>query len=86
MHWKFTVCLVCIFGVLKKFRPGSPFMAAFLESAEFKNFTNQQVNSEIYPYWTYANLISMVIGMNLLNLIFLTNLKILLIILNLFIN
>ncbi|KAL3124275.1 hypothetical protein niasHT_006663 [Heterodera trifolii] len=60
MHWKIIVALACSFGIIKKFRPGTPFLTPFLESEEFKNFTNAQVNSEIYTYWTYSNLLAMV--------------------------
>ncbi|KAL3076140.1 hypothetical protein niasHS_013687 [Heterodera schachtii] len=60
MHWKIIVALACSFGIIKKFRPGTPFLTPFLESEEFKNFTNAQVNSEIYTYWTYSNLFAMV--------------------------
>ncbi|KAI1713308.1 reduced folate carrier domain-containing protein [Ditylenchus destructor] len=68
MNLKWTVALICIYGVLKKFRPGIPFLTPYLESVDYKNFTNEQLYGEIYPYWTYSNLIS------LLPLFFLTDL------------
>ncbi|KAI1705472.1 reduced folate carrier domain-containing protein [Ditylenchus destructor] len=58
MNLKWTVALICIYGVLKKFRPGIPFLTPYLESVDYKNFTNEQLYGEIYPYWTYSNLIS----------------------------
>jgi len=60
MNWKLTVGLVCIFGVLKKFRPGTPFLTPYLKSPQFKNFTNEQIYGQIYTHWAYSNLISMV--------------------------
>uniref|UniRef100_A0A914YRE9 Uncharacterized protein n=1 Tax=Panagrolaimus superbus TaxID=310955 RepID=A0A914YRE9_9BILA len=59
MHWKFTALLVCIYGVVKEFRPGTPFLTPFLES-EFKNFTNEIIYSEIYPFWTYSYLLFLI--------------------------
>nr|CAD2187111.1 unnamed protein product [Meloidogyne enterolobii] len=60
MNWKLTVGLVCIFGVLKKFRPGTPFLTPYLKSPQFKNFTNEQIYGQIYTHWAYSNLISMI--------------------------
>uniref|UniRef100_A0A1I8B1E0 MFS domain-containing protein n=1 Tax=Meloidogyne hapla TaxID=6305 RepID=A0A1I8B1E0_MELHA len=60
MNWKLTVALVCTFGILKKFRPGTPFLTPYLRSPQFKNFTNEQIYGQIYTYWAYSNLISMI--------------------------
>lgn len=66
MHWKFTAALVCIYGVVKEFRPGTPFLTPFLKSS-FKNFTNEEIYSEIYPFWTYSYLIFLVSNFCMLN-------------------
>lgn len=55
----FTLSLVYIYGVLKEFRPGTPFLTPFLEN-EPKNFTNTQLYSQIYPFWTYSYLFFLV--------------------------
>ncbi|VDK28379.1 unnamed protein product [Gongylonema pulchrum] len=59
MHWKATIVLICAFGIIKEFRPATPFLTPFLMSPP-KNFTNVQVYSEIYPYWTYSYMVFLV--------------------------
>ncbi|KAL3070037.1 hypothetical protein niasHT_033547 [Heterodera trifolii] len=58
MHWKITVALACSFGVIKRFRLGSPFLTSFLKAD--KNFTSAQVYGEIYPFWTYSNFLALI--------------------------
>uniref|UniRef100_A0A915ERW9 Folate transporter 1 n=1 Tax=Ditylenchus dipsaci TaxID=166011 RepID=A0A915ERW9_9BILA len=60
MHWKWAVALTCLYGVLKKLRPATPFLTPFLQSPDFKNFTNDQLYGEIYPYSTYSNLLALI--------------------------
>lgn len=45
--------LICAYGVIKEFRPATPFLTPYLVN-EPKNFTNNQLYSEIYPFWTYS--------------------------------
>uniref|UniRef100_A0A7E4ZX56 Thiamine transporter 2 n=1 Tax=Panagrellus redivivus TaxID=6233 RepID=A0A7E4ZX56_PANRE len=59
MHWKLTAALVCFYGVVKEFRPATPFLTPFLES-DYKNLTNEQLYSEVFPIWTYSYLIFLI--------------------------
>lgn len=59
-YLKNVVLLACLYGVLKKFHPATPFLTSYLESPEFKNFTNAELYGEIYPYSTYANMFTLV--------------------------
>ncbi|VBB27590.1 unnamed protein product [Acanthocheilonema viteae] len=59
MHWKLIVVIVSAFGVIKEFRPATPFLTPYLISPP-KNFTNAQLYSEIYPFWTYSYLIALI--------------------------
>ncbi|VDM97321.1 unnamed protein product, partial [Onchocerca ochengi] len=59
MNWKLIIVLVSAFGVIKEFRPATPFLTPYLISPP-KNFTNEQVYSEVYPFWTYSYLVALV--------------------------
>ncbi|KAH7694074.1 CRE-FOLT-1 protein, partial [Aphelenchoides avenae] len=59
MNWKLTVVVICIYGVLKKLRPVTPFVTPFLESYH-KNFTNEQIYQSMYPFWTYSYLVTLI--------------------------
>ncbi|OZC06361.1 hypothetical protein X798_06657, partial [Onchocerca flexuosa] len=52
------IVLVSAFGVIKEFRPATPFLTPYLISPP-KNFTNEQVYSEVYPFWTYSYLVAL---------------------------
>lgn len=53
-----TIFLTCVFGLIKKFHPITPFLTKYLE--DHKNFTETQIYGEIYPYSTYSNMLSLV--------------------------
>ncbi|KAI6205593.1 hypothetical protein M3Y94_00809700 [Aphelenchoides besseyi] len=53
------VGLICAIGIVKEFRPATPFLTPFLESSS-KNFTNAELYSEVYPFWTYSYLLFIV--------------------------
>lgn len=53
MEWKLLTFLVCCFGFCKDLRPSEAYMTTFLTS-DWKNLTLDQVNNEIYPWWTYS--------------------------------
>ncbi|KAI6173282.1 hypothetical protein M3Y98_01065100 [Aphelenchoides besseyi] len=53
------VGLICAIGIVKEFRPATPFLTPFLESPS-KNFTNAELYSEVYPFWTYSYLLFIV--------------------------
>ncbi|VDN60045.1 unnamed protein product [Dracunculus medinensis] len=59
MHWKATTTLICLYGIVKEFRPATPFLTPYLVSS-FKNFTNAELYSQIYPYWTYSYLVALI--------------------------
>ncbi|EJW81349.1 hypothetical protein WUBG_07742, partial [Wuchereria bancrofti] len=58
MHWKLIIVLVFAFGIIKEFRPATPFLIPYLISPP-KNFTNIQLYIEIYPFWTYSYLVAL---------------------------
>ncbi|EFO14020.2 hypothetical protein LOAG_14506 [Loa loa] len=59
MYWKHLACFICLYGMIKKFRPATPFLTPFLVSS-YKNFTDVQLYSQIYPLWTYSYLIALI--------------------------
>ncbi|CAG9530420.1 unnamed protein product [Cercopithifilaria johnstoni] len=59
MYWKHVAYFMCLFGMIKKFRPATPFLTPFLISS-YKNFTDVQLYSQIYPLWTYSYLIALI--------------------------
>ncbi|GMR31252.1 hypothetical protein PMAYCL1PPCAC_33455, partial [Pristionchus mayeri] len=58
MHWKATTVLICVYGIVKEFRPATPFLTPFLVSD--KNLTKEVVYGDIYPYWTYSYFLLMI--------------------------
>lgn len=48
--------IVCIFVIVREFRPVEPFLAVYLTSPPI-NLTEKQVNEEIYPVGTYASFV-----------------------------
>ncbi|CAJ0575660.1 unnamed protein product, partial [Mesorhabditis spiculigera] len=59
MRWQLISLLVCLYGVVKEFRPATPFLTPYLVS-EYKNLSIETVYSDIYPYWTYSYLVFLV--------------------------
>lgn len=59
MHWKVTIILACLYGIIKEFRPATPFLTPYLISS-YKNFTNEELYSKIYPFWTYSYLVALI--------------------------
>ncbi|VDM41303.1 unnamed protein product [Toxocara canis] len=58
MHWKTTTVLICLYGIVKEFRPATPFLTPYLVSP-FKNFTDVELYSQIYPFWTYSYMVAL---------------------------
>lgn len=58
--WLKISCLLCFFGFVKEFRPSEPFVTHYLVG-EWKNFTSEQVNQDIFPVGTYAYLAQLVV-------------------------
>uniref|UniRef100_A0A0N5ASR5 Thiamine transporter 2 n=1 Tax=Syphacia muris TaxID=451379 RepID=A0A0N5ASR5_9BILA len=59
MHWKLTIILACLYGIIKEFRPATPFLTPYLISP-IKNFTAEDLYGKIYPCWTYSYLVALI--------------------------
>ena len=53
----FTV-VICCYGFFKEFKPSEAFLTPYLVDSAYKNFTQNQVNSQIYPFWPYSYLVA----------------------------
>ncbi|XP_076165974.1 thiamine transporter 1 [Ptiloglossa arizonensis] len=60
MRWIKISCILCIFGCFKEFRPSESFVTDYL-TGPWKNFTDIQVNKEIFPVSTYSYLATLII-------------------------
>lgn len=60
MKWIIISCILCIFGCFKEFRPSESFVTNYL-TGPWKNFTDDQVNEEIFPVSTYSYFATLVI-------------------------
>ncbi|XP_076752468.1 thiamine transporter 2 [Xylocopa sonorina] len=60
MKWLFISCILCVFGCLKEFRPSESFVTDYL-SGPWKNFTDTQINQEIFPVSTYSYFATLVV-------------------------
>uniref|UniRef100_A0A915AAJ6 Reduced folate carrier n=1 Tax=Parascaris univalens TaxID=6257 RepID=A0A915AAJ6_PARUN len=58
MKWSFTAALLVLYGFTKDFKPGEPFL--FKYQTEFLNLTEHQLNGDVYPYWTYSYLFTLI--------------------------
>ncbi|GAB0099074.1 thiamine transporter 1 [Sergentomyia squamirostris] len=52
-EWLRLSLLLCTFGFLKEIRPSEPFFTEFL-IGPWKNFTEEQVNRDVFPVATYS--------------------------------
>uniref|UniRef100_A0A3Q2DAE3 Solute carrier family 19 member 3a n=2 Tax=Cyprinodon variegatus TaxID=28743 RepID=A0A3Q2DAE3_CYPVA len=53
--WRYPTTLLCIYGFFSTVKPLEPFLIPFLTGKD-KNLTTEQVNSQIFPVWTYSYL------------------------------
>jgi len=53
--WKVPTYILCAYGVFFSLRPSEPFLAPYL-LGPYKNLTETEVYSQVYPVWTYAYL------------------------------
>ncbi|XP_014475852.1 PREDICTED: thiamine transporter 1-like [Dinoponera quadriceps] len=53
MHWVRISLILCMFGCFKDFRPSESFVTNYL-TGRWKNFTENEVNQDIYPVSTYS--------------------------------
>ncbi|KAE8748432.1 hypothetical protein FOCC_FOCC004864 [Frankliniella occidentalis] len=60
MEWKLVAALLAGYGFLKEIRPSEPYITPFLTGPD-KNFTDEQVNQQIFPVSTYAMLALLVV-------------------------
>ncbi|VDN24495.1 unnamed protein product [Gongylonema pulchrum] len=56
--WSLVPVLLVLYGFTKDFKPGEPFL--FKYQTDFLNLTEHELNGEIYPYWTYSYLITLI--------------------------
>lgn len=59
MKWTMISCILCVFGCFKEFRPSESFVTDYL--TVWKNFTDVQVNQEIFPVSTYSYFATLII-------------------------
>ncbi|XP_010738503.2 thiamine transporter 2 [Larimichthys crocea] len=57
--WVGPTVLLCIYGFCSMMRPIEPFLTEFL-TGTYKNLTAEQVTRQVYPVWTYSNLVLLV--------------------------
>ncbi|XP_071951409.1 thiamine transporter 2-like [Antedon mediterranea] len=57
--WKLATILLCLYGFFKELRPSEPYLTSFL--LESKNVTEDQVDNQIYPLWTYSYMAALVV-------------------------
>ncbi|XP_033110338.1 thiamine transporter 2-like [Anneissia japonica] len=57
--WKIATILLCLYGFFKELRPSEPYLTPFL--LESKNVTEDEVDNQIYPIWTYSYMVSLVL-------------------------
>lgn len=58
--WLKISFMLCIFGVLKEFRPSEPYVTKYLTNPPM-NFTQNEVSDDIYPISIYTTMASLVI-------------------------
>ncbi|XP_025411517.1 uncharacterized protein LOC112684297 isoform X2 [Sipha flava] len=59
MSWKTISLCLCIYGILKEFRPSESYVIPYLQGPRM-NFTEEQINNKILPIGVYASMISMI--------------------------
>lgn len=57
-QWIYATVVLCCYGFFKELKPSEPFLTPYL--VDTKNFTKDEVNSQIYPFWPYSYLVSAV--------------------------
>ncbi|KAK3576846.1 hypothetical protein CHS0354_002640, partial [Potamilus streckersoni] len=56
MNWILLTIITCSFGFFKNLRPSEAYLTSYL-TGPWKNLTVEQVDNEIYPWWTYSFLL-----------------------------
>ena len=57
--WVVACTVACLYGFFKEMRPSEPYLTPYLVGPD-KNFTEDEVNSQIYPVWTYSYLVALI--------------------------
>ncbi|XP_076639695.1 thiamine transporter 2-like isoform X2 [Colletes latitarsis] len=60
MRWITISFILCVFGCFKEFRPSESFVTDYL-TGPWKNFTDTQVNQEIFPISTYSYFATLIV-------------------------
>ncbi|CAH1781615.1 unnamed protein product [Owenia fusiformis] len=55
VDWRIATGVICCYGFLKEMRPSEAFLTPYLKGP-LKNLTEEQVNNQVYPVWTYSYL------------------------------
>lgn len=56
--WQKATLLLCLYGFFKEMKPSEPFLTPYLKSPP-KNFTDKELENEVYPVWTYSYLVAL---------------------------
>ena len=56
--WIKATLLICSYGFFKEMKPSEPFMTPYLKAPP-KNLTEEQLDNQIYPVWTYSYLVTL---------------------------
>ena len=57
--WIYSVIVLLLYGFFKELKPSEAFLTPYLtNSTGGKNFSVDDVNDNVYPFWTYSYLVS----------------------------
>lgn len=56
--WMKATLLLCLYGFFKEMKPSEPFLTPYLKAPP-KNLTEEQLDNQIYPVWTYSYLVTL---------------------------
>lgn len=56
--WAKATLLLCLYGFFKEMKPSEPFLTPYLKAPPM-SLTEEQLDNQIYPFWTYAYLITL---------------------------
>lgn len=58
--WIKATLLLCCYGFFKEMKPSEPFLTPYLKGPP-KNLTEEELDNQIYPVWTYSYLAALVV-------------------------
>lgn len=56
--WIKATLLLCLYGFFKEMKPSEPFLTPYLKAPPI-DLTEEQLDNEIYPVWTYSYLVTL---------------------------